>query len=321
MKTTLKRVFVLSLVLLLFLNRVCTYNTPAADPETADIEYHYAQYPFERNGYLLYLDCVSMEGISGGKHILLIHGSAYSSHEFDINYQDYSFVRRLAREGYAVWRLDITGYGQSQAVEDGLLPDTEYASEDIRAAVEYIVQQTGCEKIDVLGWSWGTMTAGLFAGKYPEHLRKLVLYAPVLSGLGINEDYEPFHHNTWEDAAEDFQKNPDGTFNEFFTDPVIIELFCSSCWHYDGDTSPNGWRKDAMKEVSERLIDLDAITVPTLLIYGGNDPYMNYEVLADAGNHLPAGSDVQIIPGGSHIVILEKPFYREFQNQVIEFLR
>ena len=72
---------------------------------------------------------------------------------------------------------------------------------------------------------------------------------------------------------------------------------------------------------TERLIDLDAITVPTLLIYGGNDPYMNYEVLEDAGSHLPDGSDVQIIPGGSHIVILEKPFYQEFQNRVIEFLQ
>ena len=30
-----------------------------------------------------------------------------------LDYQDYSLVRRLAGEGYAVWRIDIAGYGQS----------------------------------------------------------------------------------------------------------------------------------------------------------------------------------------------------------------
>ena len=44
----------------------------------------------------------------------MIHGVTYSSHEFDINYKDYSLVRFLTGEGYAVWRLDIAGFGQSE---------------------------------------------------------------------------------------------------------------------------------------------------------------------------------------------------------------
>ena len=88
----------------------------------------------------LHLDCVKTENSDPAKQILLIHGSSYSSHEFDIDYQDYSLVRRLAREGYSVWRLDIAGYGQSGLVEDGFLPDTAYAAADTIAAVDRIVQ-------------------------------------------------------------------------------------------------------------------------------------------------------------------------------------
>ncbi len=130
--------------------------------EAGQNAYSYTEYSLERNGIPLHLDCVKAENTEPEMNILLMHGSTYSSHEFDVDYEDYSLVRRLAREGYAVWRLDIAGYGQSGEVEDGLMPDTAYAAEDIRAAVEWIARETGQNRIDLLGWSWGTMTAGRF---------------------------------------------------------------------------------------------------------------------------------------------------------------
>ena len=58
--------------------------------------YSYETVPLERNGISLHLDCVKKENTDPSDHILLIHGSTYSSHEFDIDYKDYSLVRRLA---------------------------------------------------------------------------------------------------------------------------------------------------------------------------------------------------------------------------------
>ena len=81
----------------------------------------------------------------------------------------------------------------------------------------------------VLGWSWGTVTASLYAKNHPEHLGRLVLYAPILSGIGAVDVKKPFHHNTWEHAASDFQMTDDGTYDLSITDPVVIEEFCSSC--------------------------------------------------------------------------------------------
>ena len=229
-------------------------------------------------------------------------------------------MRRLAREGYAVWRLDIAGYGQSGPVEDGFLPDTAYAAADTIAAVDRIVQISGQDRIDLLGWSWGTMIAGRVAAEHPEHLRKLVLYAPILSGLGVQTQKEAFSHNTWESAAEDFQRNPDGTFNDDLTDPILIDMFCSSCWRYDGDTSPMGWSKDAFVDKNTELIPLHRISVPTLIIYGDQDPYMDAERLRTAPDLLPEGSELRMIKGGSHIMMYEKTCYHGFQNIIAAFL-
>ena len=122
--------------------QVPTSDQPAAATaqQPPATQYLYSEHPLERNGISLHLDSLATAGSAAQNNILLVHGSSYSSHEFDIIYLDYSLVRRLAQEGYTVWRIDIAGYGQSEAVEDGMMPDTEYASEDVHAAAD----RSGC---------------------------------------------------------------------------------------------------------------------------------------------------------------------------------
>ena len=280
-----------------------------------------AEHAFARSGILLHLDCMTADGQTPEKQILLIHGVTHSSHVFDVDYQDYSLVRFLAREGYAVWRLDISGFGRSGKVSDGFLPDSEYAAEDIRAAVEKIIRISGQEQVDVLGWSWGTVTTGRYAAKYPEHLDRLVLYAPILTGIGECEVKEAFHHNEWEDASEDFQRDGSGRLDETITDPAVIGIFCSNCWRYDGESSPNGGRRDICVNASETLIDLSALPVPTLILCGDKDPYLNMERIRTAQTQMPAGSETRVLPGGAHALMYEKPYYHEFQKELIAFLR
>ncbi len=327
MKRTLS--IILSVVLLLSTAIVfsgCSDN-PVSEPtneatQTAEkqTEYTYKEYQLNRNDIDLHLDCVTVKDSAQEKNILLTHGVTYSSHEFDVDYKDYSLVRYLAREGYAVWRLDIAGFGQSGEVKDGFMPDSDYAAEDIKAAVEKIVKESGQDKIDILGWSWGTVTASRYAAKYHNHLNKLVLYAPIFSGLGEVKVTEDFHHNTWEHAADDFQRDKNGGFNYKITEPEMIEMFCSSCWHYDGEQSPNGGRRDICVEKSKKLIDLGKITVPTLVICGGSDPYLNYDLVKSSLDELPEGSQLEVIEGGAHVIMYEKLYYKDFQNRLNAFL-
>lgn len=283
-------------------------------------EYIYSEYPLERNGIDLHLDCVSVKGDMTGRDILLIHGVTYSSNEFDTDYKDYSLVRRLAREGYNVWRLDIAGFGQSGQVEDGFMPDSDYAAQDIEAAVETITREMGHDKIDIFGWSWGTVTVSRFAAAHPEHINNIVLYAPILCGIGEYEVTEAFHHNTWEHAADDFQTKEDGSFDYSITEKNVIDIYCSNCWHYDGEYSPNGGRRDVCVSKDVDLIDLSGLIIPTLIICGDNDPYLDYDKIKASEKLLPEGSKVEVIPGGSHVLLIEKPFYHEFQDKLISFL-
>ncbi len=299
---------------------VATVEETAVEETASDVSYTYDEYALERNGVALHLDRIAVEGTEPADNILLVHGLTYSSHEFDIDYEDYSLVRFLARNGYAVWRIDIAGYGQSGAVEDGFMPNSDYAAEDINAAVNLITEETGMDKIDMLGWSWGTVTSSRFAAAYPEHLDKLVLYAPILCGLGAAEITDAFHYNTWEHAADDFQKTESGDFDYSITEPVVVSLYCSSCWLYDDDSSPNGGRRDLCVDASQQLIDLTAIQSPTLVICGDRDPYLNYDLVNPCLDSLPEGSELKVVPGAAHAMLLEKPYYHEFQNAVIDYL-
>ena len=310
------RRFVLLFVLLLAVAAI----HPATNAFAAEPEYTQTVCPLERNGTALFLSQTSLSGTQPQKQILLVHGVTYSSHEFDIDYQDYSLVRLLARNGYGVWQLDLAGFGRSEDVEDGFTVDSAYAAEDIHAAAETILRETGQEKIDLLGWSWGTVTTSRFAAMHPEMISRLILYAPILCGIGENEVTEPFHHNTWEHAADDFQRCPDGTFDASVTDPVILEWFCSGCWHYDGEMSPNGGRRDICVDPSVRLINLTKISNPTLVICGDQDPYLDYQLVNRCAEDLPDGSALEMIPGGSHVVFLEKPTYHDFQERLLRFL-
>ena len=225
----------LMLQVLLFSLQVATVQARA----DAATEYQIQTFPLERNGIALHLQRLAVAGTQPQRQILLVHGLTYSSHEFDVNYADYSLARYLAARGFAVWTFDVAGYGDSQEVEDGFMPNSDYAAEDAAAAAAEILKVSGQKKLDVLGWSWGTVTSSRFVARHPEMVKKLVLYAPIMVGLGAAEVKVPFNHNTWLHAAGDFQTTKDGAIDYSIVDPQVVAVFQSNCWRYDKDSSPN----------------------------------------------------------------------------------
>ncbi|BAL84547.1 putative hydrolase (plasmid) [Selenomonas ruminantium subsp. lactilytica TAM6421] len=277
--------------------------------------------PLERNGIQLHLERYAEQDGQEKKPILFVHGVTYSSHEFDVDYGDYSLTRYLARHGFEVWLLDIAGFGRSGEVRNGFLPDSDYAAEDIAAAVRCILARHNLPSMDILGWSWGTVTSGRFAAKYPELVHRLVLYAPIVAGLGDVRVKEPFHKNTWEHAADDFQKTADGSIDFNITEKAVADTYLANAWHYDKDTSPNGGRRDLLVSSKKRLIPTAEIKAPVLIIAGTNDPYVTPEMCAEAYKTLPnKDSRLEIIPGAAHAMLMERPYYKLFRENVMDFL-
>lgn len=285
-----------------------------------DEHYIFKDYSVPYEDIKLHLDSTCKADF-GKENIILVHGLTYSSHEFDINYKDYSLVRFLADKGYTVWRLDIAGYGKSDKPVDGFVVNSDYAADNIFFAVKEICEMTGKSNVDVLGWSWGTVTSSRFAANHPELVDRLILYAPIVSGVGMSDVDTDYHENTWENAAGDFQLDSLGRIDENILDPVVLEYFCSSCWKNDGKGSPNGPRKDICVDANIELIDMSKIKAPTLLIYGDVDPYLNYTLIDNMYKQLPEGSSRKIINGAAHCAYIEKPFYHDFQNSIIKFLK
>ena len=283
-------------------------------------KYRDVVYPLERNGLQLYLACLSVEGTEPRGDVLLVHGLTYSSHVFDVDYADYSLARFLARHGFRVWRIDVAGYGRSERPDDGFVVTAEYAAQDVLAALTRIRELMDVKTVDLLGWSWGTITTGLVADRNPELIGKYVLYAPVLTGLGEYAIEDDYHRNAWEHAAEDFQKDESGAIRLDVVEQPVVDAFCSNCWRYDGEDSPNGGRREACCSEETLLLDFGRISSPTLVICGDKDPYMNLPLIRESFEKLPQGSKLVVISGASHVAMLEKPFYREFQERVLEFL-
>jgi pimeloyl-ACP methyl ester carboxylesterase len=51
--------------------------------------------------------------------------------------------------------------------------DAAAAVEDIATAVTFILGQHGARRLDLVGFSWGTITSARFAGRIPTKLRGL----------------------------------------------------------------------------------------------------------------------------------------------------
>ena len=305
----------LSLSVCLLLNLLCLSPAQAAEILRETI-------PLERNEIPLHLERYIEQDGKIKRPILFVHGVTFSSHEFDVDYKDYSLARYFAKHGFEVWLLDIAGFGNSGNVKDGFMPDSDYASEDIASAVRCILERNNISSMDILGWSWGTVTSGRFAAKHPEMVRCLVLYAPIVAGLGAQDVTEPFHKNTWDSAASDFQRKTDGNIDFDIVEKPVASIFIDNAWHYDSDTSPNGGRRDLLVDKSVRLIPTKSIKAPVLIIVGSKDPYVSPDLCDEAYRTLSnkKDSELVIVDGASHAMLMERPYYKLFRERVFNFL-
>lgn len=140
------------------------------------------------------------------KVVLMVHGGfSPATLAFDVQYRDYSWMERLAREGFDVFAMDMTGYGRSgrpmmddpcnlvAAHQKQLIPKTlpepcapKYRYElvnsdsetaDINAVVDFIRRLRGVDKVSLLGWSGGGIRTGTFAVRHPEKVDRYVIWA------------------------------------------------------------------------------------------------------------------------------------------------
>ncbi|HEY6660239.1 MAG TPA: alpha/beta fold hydrolase [Pyrinomonadaceae bacterium] len=94
-----------------------------------------------------------------------------------------SWMDSLALSGFDVWSLDYLGYGESSRYRETDLQSPPGRARDCASqlanAVKFILAKRGVAKLSIIGDSFGSLVAGIYASRSPQSVDKLILFAPV----------------------------------------------------------------------------------------------------------------------------------------------
>jgi pimeloyl-ACP methyl ester carboxylesterase len=280
--------------------------------------------------------------------VLIVHGATFGAALFDLPSAGYSLMAALAVEGRPIYALDIRGYGRS--LGPGVMDeppdrnppfaDADAAVADIRAVAAFILDQQLAPKLDLIGFSWGTIPAARFAGENPDRVAHLALYAPIYAQtrpiwIGVTQSTagETRPLGAYRLVSEtsiaarwdaDVRAGQAPLFRDDHLPPLLFATFAAldpRARSHDPPAfrCPNGALKDLMGVFAgRRLFDPGKLTMPVLLVRGEQD-LTSSDV--DARNLLsliasPA-KRYRVISPGSHFLCIERHremLYEEFSR-------
>jgi alpha-beta hydrolase superfamily lysophospholipase len=242
--------------------------------------------------------------------LFLVHGSSLSARPtFDLatpGHGEYSVMNVFADWGYDVWTLDHENYGRSSRTDGN--SDIASGVEDLKAASELVVRETGREKFHFFGESSGGLRAAAFAMVRSERVDRLVLAAftykgegsPTLAKRAEALDYYRSHNRRPRDRAmirSIFTRDKPGT-----SDPAIAELLADAELAF-GEEVPTGTYLDMTANLP--IVDPTKLLAPVMLIRGEYDGIATVKDLVEFYEALPNGDrQFVILPGTAHSVVL-----------------
>src|SRR5882672_3711200 len=161
------------------------------------------------------------DGKAADRVVLFVHGAGTPAEvTFDVPYKDYSWMAYLAKAGFDVFSMDMTGYGrstrpvpmndpcnfskeqQAQFVPELIpapcapshpSPITTMDSDwnDIATVVEHLRALRRVDKVSIVGWSQGGPRSAGYAARNPDKVARLVVLAPAYTRAGPTAAPQP----------------------------------------------------------------------------------------------------------------------------------
>ena len=262
---------------------------------------------------------------SGKPIVVLAHGSATAGREsFDLRVPgkpSYSLMDFLAGEGIVVFAPDIRGFGRSTH-PDGHMT-TQEASEDLNAVVDYALKLRGVQKVNLLGWSWGTQYGGIFVMLHPDKVAKYVSHAQMHVNSPDIVKRRP--------RIETFRRNPYVSIPEagwkprFYSmtpaeanDPEVVDAYAKAASQVEVKTA-TGPQLDMVTLMP--LINPRLIPVPTMIIHGEYDDVADLDGLLPFFQQLPNPyKKYVVVAAAGHMMHLQKG-HQLFQHEVASFFK
>jgi pimeloyl-ACP methyl ester carboxylesterase len=165
--------------------------SPGPSPETEEY-FRVVVEPFHLKVFLRHLSATGRGPGSDRPPVVFIHGATLPSGlSAAFRLDGVSWMDDLAARGFDVWALDFLGYGGSDryaemsrpaspaAPQGAPLGRATDAARQIAAAVDFIAARRRGSRVQLVGHSWGTIPAGVYATQAPERVERLVLFGPV----------------------------------------------------------------------------------------------------------------------------------------------
>tara|TARA_R110001592_G_scaffold25555_3_gene96951 strand:- start:15546 stop:16550 length:1005 start_codon:yes stop_codon:yes gene_type:complete len=308
-----------------------------------------------RDAPLALLEAVSADSTVERIPLLLLHGATFGAPMFDLPLAGYSMQAFLAQCGWRNFALDIRGYGRSlpsatlDAPADANAPYARLndAVDDLAAGVEFVLAQTGSDRVNIVSFSWGTVVACAYAEANAQLIERLVLYAPLyaeVNDLWIDRIADPGDRTRinpalgsyrWVGEVDllsrwdaDIPENAD--IRDFREDTVPAAILKALA---DAAPASNGSAKSAFRAPTGALVDLfeifngrplynpRRISAPTLVIRGSDDTTSTNTDAQKLFDMLGAVEKKVIsISPGSHFLCVERNAQDLF-NAIDTFLR
>lgn len=247
--------------------------------------------------------------------ILFVHGSSMAATPtFDLQVPGRPYSSAMdyfADQGYDTWCVDMSGYGRSTK-DDKQFYYISDGADDLAAASQYIMENTGAKNMHVYGISSGALRAALFAQRNPDRVNRLALDAHVWTGEGSHTLEQ--RRKKLPEFSKVTRRPVDHAFiNSVFTrdhpgcaDQNVIDAFADAVCELD-DSMPNGTYVDMTSKLP--VVDPEKITNPTIIMRGQWDGIAGMDDLLEFFKRLPnPDKQFTVMAGISHASFQQKNY-------------
>ena len=266
-------------------------------------------------------------GPSNGKPIFLMHGFPYDVHSYDV------VSERLAEQGFRCIVPFLRGYGPTTFKSPEILRSGQQAA--LGSDLLSLMDALDVPEAFVGGYDWGGRAACIVAALWPERV-----YGLVSCGVGYNiQDianarnpappaeeyrywYQYYFHTERGRAGLSLNRHElceliwrlwsptwkfdEATFNQTamaFDNPDFVEIVIHSYRHRFGSISGD----PAFDEIESKLASQPNITVPSIVLLGGDDGVDPPMTVDDDAPHFTGRYERRIVSGAGHNLPQEMP--------------
>ncbi len=249
-----------------------------------------------------------------GRPLIFIHGLL----------EDHRIWRHITpglTYGNTVYELDLMGFGLSEKPQD-----KTYDLDTYLAQLTAYIENFHLKNIVLAGHDFGAVIAAAYAIQTPANVHKLILMSAPISAheslpLNIRLLGIPLIGNLL--SGDWFLKRilQEGVFDKQAMGDAMVKQYLEP--FEDDPGARTALRKflrefDLSRVVEEDILpNLGALTMPTLLLWGGQDQFISMDVARELDVAIPS-ADLQVVTQSGHFILEDRP--EDVRQQIKEWL-